>query len=457
DFHWTAKAEQALQQLKQHLSDLPLLVAPRPQEELIMYLSATHGAISAQKDFKDIFRHILSRSLLTSPSSRSYLVPTWQDDSKSRALCWESITLHDRPRTSIKGQILADFLNEMPSNASQGVPVAVTQEEPWTLFTNGSSCVDGSGAGLILTNPEGVEFTYALRVSNKFTWCKKGILGRLKQLFLQVIRAVLTFVSTSWRHPWDPVLKATLRRTSVMANATPLVDEGVPAELTGTRIAGAGETGLSTRGGSMRKKCRSGSCTELHRSHWLRQLIELDVNSFHDTSGSFVVDSITLPAWITEGTKDTKKGKIRLLIMHQLIWGFVMTGVNEGSILGVTSSSNSFYPKKHQGLRKYQHCPSSLNESTVLSFDNAVLLWSSRKEIDKFKDQMKEIFEMSDLGLLAYYLGIEVTQSGGDISIKQSAYARKILKEAGMLESNETIIPMDPGTRLKDLQGTVCD
>nr|GEZ64297.1 reverse transcriptase domain-containing protein [Tanacetum cinerariifolium] len=38
-----------------------------------------------------------------------------------------------------------------------------TQEEQWTLFTDGSSCVDGSGAGLILTNPEGVEFTYALR------------------------------------------------------------------------------------------------------------------------------------------------------------------------------------------------------------------------------------------------------------------------------------------------------
>nr|GEU60356.1 reverse transcriptase domain-containing protein [Tanacetum cinerariifolium] len=67
------------------------------------------------------------------------------------------------PRTSIKGQILADFLNEIPDNASQGVPVAVTQEESWTLFTDGSSCVDGSGAGLILTNPEGVEFTYALR------------------------------------------------------------------------------------------------------------------------------------------------------------------------------------------------------------------------------------------------------------------------------------------------------
>nr|GEV87069.1 hypothetical protein [Tanacetum cinerariifolium] len=51
----------------------------------------------------------------------------------------------------------------MPSNASQGASVAETQKEPWTLFTDGSSCVDGSGAWLILTNPDGVEFSYALR------------------------------------------------------------------------------------------------------------------------------------------------------------------------------------------------------------------------------------------------------------------------------------------------------
>ncbi|GKC44022.1 reverse transcriptase domain-containing protein, partial [Tanacetum coccineum] len=47
DFHWTPEAEQAFKQLKQHLSKLPLLVAPKPKEELIVYLSASPGAISA--------------------------------------------------------------------------------------------------------------------------------------------------------------------------------------------------------------------------------------------------------------------------------------------------------------------------------------------------------------------------------------------------------------------------
>ncbi|GKF02765.1 reverse transcriptase domain-containing protein, partial [Tanacetum coccineum] len=70
-----------------------------------------------------------------------------------------------RPRTSVKGQILADFIVERPEDDPLDTPMEAEEElpDPWTLFKDGSSCVDGSGAGLILTNQEGAEFTYALR------------------------------------------------------------------------------------------------------------------------------------------------------------------------------------------------------------------------------------------------------------------------------------------------------
>ncbi|GJZ77807.1 reverse transcriptase domain-containing protein [Tanacetum coccineum] len=60
---------------------------------------------------------------------------------------------------------LQDFIVERPEDDSLIAPMEVEEElsDPWTLFTDVSSCVDGSGAGLILTNPEGTEFTYALR------------------------------------------------------------------------------------------------------------------------------------------------------------------------------------------------------------------------------------------------------------------------------------------------------
>ena len=68
-----------------------------------------------------------------------------------------------RPRTAIKGQILVDFIIEKPDTDAPPSRSEVELQEPWVLFTDRSSCVDGSGACLILTSPEGMEFTYALR------------------------------------------------------------------------------------------------------------------------------------------------------------------------------------------------------------------------------------------------------------------------------------------------------
>ncbi|GKA46440.1 reverse transcriptase domain-containing protein, partial [Tanacetum coccineum] len=203
DFHWTPEAEQAFKQLKQHLSELPMLVAPKPKEELIVYLSASHGAISAvlmtKRDKVQTPVYFVSRALQGpelnyTPMEKLVLALVFaakrlrryfqahpiavitdqpikqiisRPDVAGRLQKW-SVMLGEhnityRPRTSVKGQILADFLVEKPDEAPPDTSVVETPQEPWTLFTDGSSCVDGSGAGLILTSPEGTEFTYALR------------------------------------------------------------------------------------------------------------------------------------------------------------------------------------------------------------------------------------------------------------------------------------------------------
>ncbi|GJT06656.1 zinc finger, CCHC-type containing protein [Tanacetum coccineum] len=81
--------------------------------------------------------------------------------------------------------------------------------------------------------------------------------------------------------------------------------------------------------------------------------------------------------------------------------------------------------------------------STDKKWITAMRLRSKEGKSYLFKSQMKDKFEMSDLGLLAYYLGIEVTQTGGEITIKQTGYINKILKESSMMESNDTKITMD--------------
>nr|GEZ97195.1 reverse transcriptase domain-containing protein [Tanacetum cinerariifolium] len=67
-----------------------------------------------------------------------------------------------RPRTSVRSQTLANFLIEKLDDAPPEASMIETPQEPWTMFMNGSSRVDGLGAGLILTSLEGTKFTYAL-------------------------------------------------------------------------------------------------------------------------------------------------------------------------------------------------------------------------------------------------------------------------------------------------------
>jgi hypothetical protein len=46
-FHWTEEAERALQDLKHHLQSPPVLTAPLPGEDLLLYIAATTHVVSS--------------------------------------------------------------------------------------------------------------------------------------------------------------------------------------------------------------------------------------------------------------------------------------------------------------------------------------------------------------------------------------------------------------------------
>ena len=56
--------------------------------------------------------------------------------------------------------------------------------------------------------------------------------------------------------------------------------------------------------------------------------------------------------------------------------------------------------------------------------------------------------EMTDIGLMSYYLGIEVKQEEKRIFISPKAYAKSILKKFNMEESNVVSTPVDCGIKL---------
>jgi hypothetical protein len=82
--------------------------------------------------------------------------------------------------------------------------------------------------------------------------------------------------------------------------------------------------------------------------------------------------------------------------------------------------------------------------------DDLVVTGGEPAEIAVFKKQMASEFEMSDLGRLSFYLGIEVEQDTDCITIKQTCYAKKVLSRFGMENCNSSKIPISPGTVLHD-------
>jgi hypothetical protein len=80
--------------------------------------------------------------------------------------------------------------------------------------------------------------------------------------------------------------------------------------------------------------------------------------------------------------------------------------------------------------------------------DDLIIMEKSDQELNLFKNEMKKVFQMSDLGALSYYLGIEVKQRDQGIGLSQCAYAAKLLEKAGMGSCNSCATSMEAKLKL---------
>jgi hypothetical protein len=80
--------------------------------------------------------------------------------------------------------------------------------------------------------------------------------------------------------------------------------------------------------------------------------------------------------------------------------------------------------------------------------DDLVIIGMEEAEVEAFKAQMKATFQMNDLGLLCFYLGIEVHQDSGGITLHQAHYAKHIVGLGGMGDCNPAHTPMEEWLKL---------
>ncbi|KAL0361193.1 UNVERIFIED_CONTAM: Retrovirus-related Pol polyprotein from transposon [Sesamum radiatum] len=202
-FEWGTPCQLAFEELKAYLSRLPLLVKPSPGDTLYLYLSVTAQVVSSvlvrEEEGKQLPIYYVSKVLnraegrytpienvklalvVTAKRLRPYFLfhpigvrtntPLKQTlgkpNTSGRLVKWAvELSEYDTsymPRTTIKAHALADFVSEMTKMSIK----ETSQEQIWLLHVNGSSTTQGSGAGIVITTPQGEDQEFAIKFGFK--------------------------------------------------------------------------------------------------------------------------------------------------------------------------------------------------------------------------------------------------------------------------------------------------
>jgi len=105
------------------------------------------------------------------------------------------------------------------------------------------------------------------------------------------------------------------------------------------------------------------------------------------------------------------------------------------------------YPYEHTIYVKKEADGSIL--FVCLYVDDLIFTSNNPAMFEDFKKSMVQEFEMTDIGLMAYFLGLEVTQKEEGIFISQSSYAKDILERFKMESCNQVSTPIENGVELR--------
>jgi len=85
--------------------------------------------------------------------------------------------------------------------------------------------------------------------------------------------------------------------------------------------------------------------------------------------------------------------------------------------------------------------------------DDLLIPGDKEQLVEEFKTNMKDTFEMNELGLLTYFLGMEVTQSDEGYFFCQKHFSLKILDNFAMANCKPVSTPMIQGQKLMKEDG----
>jgi hypothetical protein len=236
-FQWGPAQQKAFEELKQYLIDLTTLTPPSSGTPLLLYVSASHSAVSvalvqekqdgqvkrqapvyfvskvlslSKKNYTELEK-VLYAVLMASRKLQHYfqayhiIVPSSQplkDIMRNREATWRigkwvaelnEFTIDYVHRSSIQSQALADFIADWTPGA-QGEE-ATKYAKAWMVFCDGSWGTFGAGAVVVLVAPSKVRTCYAVKLdfscTNNIAEYEALLLGLRKLKAMGIRRAIL--------------------------------------------------------------------------------------------------------------------------------------------------------------------------------------------------------------------------------------------------------------------------
>jgi ribonuclease HI len=235
-FQWGPAQQKAFEELKQYLIDLTTLTPPAPGAPLLLYVAASHSAVSvalvqeklegqikkqapvyfvsevlslSKKNYTELEK-VLYAVLMASRKLRHYfqafhiIVPSSQPlkdimrnrEATGRIGKWAAelneFSIDYVHRSSIQSQALADFIADWTPGAQEEEN---KDAEAWMLFCDSSWGTFGAGAAAVLVAPSKVRTCYAVKLdfscTNNIAEYEALLLGLRKLKAMGIRRAVL--------------------------------------------------------------------------------------------------------------------------------------------------------------------------------------------------------------------------------------------------------------------------
>jgi hypothetical protein len=140
-----------------------------------------------------------------------------------------------------------------------------------------------------------------------------------------------------------------------------------------------------------------------------------------------------------------KEGKV--LRLRKALYGLRQTPRAWNAKLDSTLQRMSFEQSPHEAA-VYRRGNGGNVLLVGIYVDDLVITGTKDAEVMTFKEEMKVIFQMSDLGPLSFYLGIEVHHVDSGITLRQTTYAKRVVELAGLTDCNPALTPIEEKLKL---------